>query len=98
MNMEIRKNWLKAFFRSHTPKKEWKKYDDVDTWSDSTVNETITQIRMDLEKALRENPVIDVNDLDADFVEHLHELSYEDIDTDELAIEFAEWAKEAVEA
>ena len=98
INSKLRRAWLKAFFKSHTPPSQWKQYDSVDTWSDSTINETITEIRKDLEKALRENPVIDVNKLDADFIEYLHEEGYETIDTDLLAIEFVEWAKEAVEA
>lgn len=98
INSALRKSWLKAFFKSHTPPKQWNKYDIVDTWSDSTVNETIAEIRSDLEKALRGNPVIDVAELDEDFIEYLHEEGYETIDTDLLAVEFAEWAKEAVEA
>jgi hypothetical protein len=96
--MSIRKDWLKGFFRSHTPKNQWKKYDSVDTWSDSTVNEIISEIHSDLKKALRENPVISLSEFDEDFIEYLYEESYEDINTVELSIEFVEWAKEAVDA
>ena len=98
MRSQLRKDWLKGFFRSHTPKNQWKKYDSVDTWSDSTVNETIAEIHSDLKKALRENPVVSVRELDEDFVEYLQEAGYDELDTVELAIEFVEWAKEAVEA
>ena len=98
--MKLRRIWLKMFFKSHTSPKEWKKYEAVDTWSDSTVNEIIADIANDLRKQLREKP-LNINDFDEDFIEYLYEVGYgenDEIDISELAINFAEWVKEAVGA
>lgn len=96
----IRKNWLKTFFRSHTPQSRWKRYDDIDSWSDETVNETIGQIYKDLKRALKERPMITHKSFDKDFIEYLQEEGYADdqLDVNLVAIEFAQWSKEAISA
>lgn len=35
---------------------------------------------------------------DDDFIEHLHEQGFDSIDVNELYVEYADWAKENVEA
>jgi hypothetical protein len=96
----IRKQWLKTFFRSHNPRSQWKKYEDIDSWSDEVVDETINQIYKDLKRALKERPMITAKSFDEDFVEYLQEEGYADdhLDVNIVAIEFAEWSKEAVSA
>ena len=45
--------------------------------------------------SLLELPVLVADD---DFIEHLHEQGYDSIDVQELYVEYADWAKENVEA
>lgn len=92
----LRKNWLKTFLGLNPHAYDIK---DVDTLSDNEIDEIILTIVADF-KGIGSSPImhIAINDFDDDFIEYLHELGYEEIDVNELAIVFDQWLKEEVNA
>lgn len=93
---DLRRNWLKTYYRVLLEGKDAAKADKlVDRLEDNQIDELIEEIRKDLEEMA--NLVLE---LDEDFIEYLHELGYggEEVDINEVAIEFNNWLKEEVNA
>lgn len=96
--MSNRREWLKLFVKTTRPYDyEPEELDAIDRYTDKEVDTIVEELREDLKEMVEKAMVFD-----DDFVEYLFEAGYgegDEIDINELAIEFADWlAEETVSA
>lgn len=96
-NANLRRSWLKLFIKTTRPHDyEPEELDAIDSYTDKEVDTIVSQLREDLKDMVEKAMVFD-----DDFVEYLFEVGYgegDEIDINELAIEFSEWLQEETTA
>lgn len=90
-NTDLRRSWLKLFIKTTRPHDyELEELKAVDALTVREVDTIVSALREDLK------PMAELK-FDEDFLEYLYEVGYEEgeeVDINEIAIEFAEWVKE----